>query len=173
MTTDNREMENQSTSEGRRELLKAIAAGTGALAVRVLLPAAWTTPVITALALPAHAAMSGPSTAVQESVTPAGTVSAATDAVSGLSANASTPLQNGEAVFTVKPPSEFYDALPFGNPIHLVEQNNGRAYRIATFYPQQRDAVFIHRMKSDGGTRSYQLRWATGYTSSVTTTFTK
>lgn len=46
------------TSEGRRELLKAIAAASGVIATRILLPIAWTAPIVTSMPLPAHAAMS-------------------------------------------------------------------------------------------------------------------
>lgn len=47
------------TSEGRRKLLKLLAAGTGAFAAATLLPMRWTKPLVEMGVLPAHAQMSG------------------------------------------------------------------------------------------------------------------
>jgi hypothetical protein len=49
-----------SESLGRRELLKAMAGASGWAASRLLLPAAWSAPVLASMALPAHAQMSSP-----------------------------------------------------------------------------------------------------------------
>lgn len=54
------ESEREEISEGRRELLKAVAAAGGVVATRVLLPVAWSTPIVASLSLPAHASMSNP-----------------------------------------------------------------------------------------------------------------
>jgi hypothetical protein len=45
---------------GRRQLLKALAAGGGAVAGAALLPGQWAKPVVEVGVLPAHAQTSGP-----------------------------------------------------------------------------------------------------------------
>jgi hypothetical protein len=46
-------------TEGRRQLLKAIALGGGAVVAVKILPESWTTPVIDTVMLPVHAQASG------------------------------------------------------------------------------------------------------------------
>ena len=52
-------MPDATRTEGRRQLLKAVTVGGGAVVVGASLPAAWTKPVIESVVLPAHAQASG------------------------------------------------------------------------------------------------------------------
>ena len=52
-------MSDATLTEGRRQLLKAVTVGGGAVVVGASLPAAWTKPVIESVVLPAHAQASG------------------------------------------------------------------------------------------------------------------
>lgn len=55
-------MKNRKSSEGRRKLLKTIAAGSGVIVVGKSLPDNWSKPVVDAVMLPAHAQTSPPLT---------------------------------------------------------------------------------------------------------------
>jgi hypothetical protein len=55
-------------SRARRRLLKALAAGGGAVAATQVVPARWVKPIVDTVVVPAHAQASGPSMLVQLSV---------------------------------------------------------------------------------------------------------
>ena len=52
-------MSDTNSTEGRRQLLKALAVGGGAVVVGNSLPESWMKPVIESVVLPAHAQASG------------------------------------------------------------------------------------------------------------------
>jgi len=58
-----RNLPDSPASQGRRKVVKKIAAGAGLLAGYSVLPDRWIKPIVGQMALPAHAATSGPATA--------------------------------------------------------------------------------------------------------------
>ena len=77
ITTEDNQMTDTKSSEGRRKLLKSIAATTGAVATGSALPKKWHKPLVDTVVLPAHALTTGcPScTGPETSVTTEGTLS--------------------------------------------------------------------------------------------------
>lgn len=142
---------------GRRELLKILTSTTGYVALRVALPAVWSAPVVMAMALPAHAAVS-----CDNSGPPA---NHALDASMSLKATGS-----GDTVTVVVEPSA---AMRTSHAQYTIVERyecveNPAAYRvsvIATVVPATGTGAFTQTLtRTTGKAYAYRLVSDTGYT---------
>jgi hypothetical protein len=172
MSTNNRDQDE--VSAGRRELLKAVAAASGVVATRVLLPVAWSTPIVASMALPAHAALSSASSQPQNS--PAGST---TTPGSGANGVAIVPTVSGETVtLTITPPASVITARTQFQVCERFDDTKAtptaKFVRVVSLMTPSGDATLSGSFKLEltrpKGDYEYQLRWSDGNTAWVQVT---
>jgi hypothetical protein len=168
MSTNNSDREE--ISEGRRELLKAVAAAGGVIATRVLLPVAWSTPIVASMSLPAHAAMSSP---ISQDEVPEGS---SDTAGTGPDSAAIVPaVSGGKVTLSIYPPAP---VLSGRTQFQVVEELNvttssppEKFIRVVALMTPSADqglsGSFTVDLTRSNGTYRYQLRWSGGHTAWV------
>jgi len=165
MSTNN--FDRDEISEGRRELLKAVAAAGGVIATRVLLPVAWSTPIVASMALPAHAEMSNSNS---QGEAPSGDKVETGTGENG--AVFSAVIASGKITLTITPPSsvisgrkqfQVYERLddtkaspptPFVRVVALMTPSADPAF----------SGSFVVELTRPPARYEYQLRWVGGHT---------
>ena len=170
---------------GRRELLKAIASGGGLVAARVLLPAAWSAPIIAAMELPAHAGLSQPVCAGASDEPPGGSVLQSGDFVKATIDGTTHVVE-----VTVPPslvanrtPYQVYERETTSYPLGTDEKNVGGSTGnrkgtcvarlvVPSSAPDLSGKVSFKLENRTSNTYEYQLRWQGGHTAWVKATKT-
>ena len=146
--------------DGRRQLLKAIGAGAGYVAVRLALPAAWSTPVVASLVLPAHAQASSGLACVAE--TPP------TGSVQDNTATITPTVTAGQVSLVIKPPA----GLLSGRKPFVLCELTGTTNSVASTVIPSADAALSGQITQSfsraKGTYKYQTRWEDGHSAWVT-----
>lgn len=165
------ESDREEISEGRRELLKAVAAAGGVVAARVLLPAAWSTPIVASMSLPAHAQMSNPNS--QSTEPPEGDELEQGSGTDGVAIRASA--SGSSVTLLITPPKsvvtertqfqvyERFDDSKASPPAKFV--------RVVALMTPSADMGFSGtyslQLTREPADYEYQLRWTGGYTAWV------
>ncbi len=155
-------------SEGRRELLKALAATSGIVATRVLLPVAWSTPIVASMSLPAHAAMS--SSASQPANPPSGDKAEEGSGPEGVAISAA--VSGTKVTLTITPPATVISAR---TQFQVYERFDDRKASpptpfvrvVALMTPSADKALsgsYSVELTREPADYEYQLRWTGGYT---------
>jgi hypothetical protein len=168
MSTNNSDREE--ISEGRRELLKAVAAAGGVIATRVLLPVAWSTPIVASMSLPAHAAMSSP---ISQDKNPEGSKDEPGTGPDG--AAIVSAVSSGKVTLTVLPPTSVISGRTQFQVVEELDVTTSsppeKFVRVVALMTPSADSAlsgsFTVDLTRSNGTYRYQLRWSGGHTAWV------
>jgi hypothetical protein len=157
-------------SEGRRELLKAVAAAGGVIATRVLLPVAWSAPIVASMSLPAHAAMSSP---YSQDAKPEGDRDEPGTGPDGAAIVGA--VSGGKVTLTILPPSSVITGRTQFQVVEELALNQASPPQtfvrvVALMTPSADSSLsgsFTVDLTRSNGTYRYQLRWAGGHTAWV------
>lgn len=147
--------------DAKRRLLKAIATGSGVVVSRVVLPSLWVTPLVSAVALPAHAQVScGMTDAANGVTTPTASQplgGSLTITVNGNTLSVSVPRPSGILEYSLY---EHAGAIAAGETTNVGWQ------LVSRFVPSNASAsnVFTTTFTRAAGTYNYRLAWSGGCT---------
>ncbi len=162
------EPEDEPIAPGRRELLKAMAAGGSWVMARAILPAVWSAPVVAGMALPEHAQASCRNT-VQVDPPSSSASHSWTNAVLVDHEVVSTLHDTVKITVTVTAQDELIAERTQFQLYERSEAEDGTSYVcvVALITPSD-DATFSRTrtitLERPGGTYAYQLRWDGGHT---------
>lgn len=166
---DSNSHDDKSVSQGRRELLQAIVAGSGWVATRALLPAVWSSPIVGSMLLPEHAAASYNTTT--DTVTSEGvTFASAADDLAGTGPNAAAIVAiagTGTVSLTIYPPSEvFAERVQYHVYEYADDDNEKTKGTVVALMTPSNDSALSARvdvsLKRNAGGYHYQLRLVDG-----------